>query len=161
VLNRRGERSKHIIDRDWSHQIALPAHRGTGGNYVTIRLFCQGLSLSDRSHSFRRDDVDMAVFCFAVREHAEQFQERFGDEFIDLRTDQSSRDRAGSRVKENVSIETACRILHRSLVARRRFVATCCLHATCELTSVWGVAGSSSGVRLYCVLCVTESPLLS
>ena len=74
---------QHIIDRDWPHQIALPAYRCTGGNYVTIHLFCQDLTLCPRGHSFYRDGTDMNVFCFAEREHAEQFRERFGGEFID------------------------------------------------------------------------------
>ena len=45
--------------------------------------FCeeQRLSLCTRGHSFRRDDVDMIVFCFAERPHAEQFQARFRGEF--------------------------------------------------------------------------------
>jgi hypothetical protein len=83
VIDRRGELAKHSIDRDWPHQIALPAYRCTGGNYVAIRRFCEGLSLCDRGHSFYRDGVDMNVFCFSVREHAERFQGRFGGEFID------------------------------------------------------------------------------
>jgi len=80
---RKGEHSKSTIDRDWPHQVALPAERCIGGNYVTIRLFCEGLSLCSRGHSFRRDDIDMNVFCFALRTHAEQFRDRFGGEFID------------------------------------------------------------------------------
>jgi hypothetical protein len=83
VVYRKGELSKGTIDRDWPHQVALPAYRCTGHNYVTIRLFCEGLSLCTRGHSFRRDDIDMTVFCFAERAHAEQFKERFGGEFID------------------------------------------------------------------------------
>jgi hypothetical protein len=31
----------------------------------------------------RRDGTDMNVFCFAEREHAERFRERFGGELID------------------------------------------------------------------------------
>jgi hypothetical protein len=83
VIYRRGELSKATIDRDWPHQVALPAHRCTGGNYVTIHLFCEGLTLCPRGHSFYRDGTDMNVFCFAERENAEQFRERFGGEFID------------------------------------------------------------------------------
>jgi hypothetical protein len=47
-----------------------------------MRLFCedQKLSLCVRGH---RADVDMSVFCFAERVHAEQFRDRFGGEFID------------------------------------------------------------------------------
>ena len=80
---RRGELSKATIDRDWTRQIALPPYRCTGGNYVTIHLFCQDLTLCPRGHSFYRDGTDMNVFSFAEREHAEQFREQFGGEFID------------------------------------------------------------------------------
>jgi hypothetical protein len=85
VVYRKGELSKAMIDRDWSHQIALPAYRCLGHNYVTIHLYCDAerLSLCRRGHSFRRNDIDMNVFCFAQREHAERFQARFGGEFID------------------------------------------------------------------------------
>ena len=83
MVYRKGELSKGTMDREWPHQVALPADRCTGRNYVTIRLFCEGLSLCPRTHSFRRDDTDMFVFCFADCEHAEQFQARFGGEFID------------------------------------------------------------------------------
>jgi hypothetical protein len=71
------------MDRQWPHQVALRAAQCTGHNYVTIRLFCEGLSLSRRTHSFRRDDADMLVFCFAGRAHAEQFRDRFSGEFMD------------------------------------------------------------------------------
>jgi hypothetical protein len=45
---------------------------------VTIHLFCEGLSLCPRGHSFYRDGTDMNVYCFA-----ERFRERFGGELID------------------------------------------------------------------------------
>ena len=83
MVYRKGELSNGTMDRQWPHQVALPATRCTGHNYVTIRLFCDGLSLCPRTHSFRRADTDMLVFCFAERTHAEQFRERFGGEFID------------------------------------------------------------------------------
>jgi hypothetical protein len=83
VVYRKGELSKAMMDRDWPHQVALPASSCTGGNYVTIRLFCEPLSLCPRTHFFRRDDADMIVFCFAERGHAELFSARFGGEFIE------------------------------------------------------------------------------
>ena len=83
MVYRKGELSKGTMDRQWPHQVALPAARCSGHNYVTIRLFCEDLSLCPRTHSFRRDDADMLVFCFADRAHAEQFQQRFGGDFID------------------------------------------------------------------------------
>jgi len=83
VVYRKGELNKSTIDRDWPHQVALPEYRCSGRNYVTIHLFCEGLSLCPRGHFFYRDGIGMNVFCFAERSHAEQFQNRFGGEFID------------------------------------------------------------------------------
>jgi len=83
VVYRKGELSKGTMDREYPHQVALPAARCSGGKYVTIRLCCDGLSLCPRTHSYRRDDADVLVFCFADRVHAEQFRDRFGGEMID------------------------------------------------------------------------------
>jgi hypothetical protein len=71
--------------------VPLPAVRCHRHNYITIRLFCEPLSLCPRPHSFRRGDDDMIVFSFAERRHAEQFRGRFGGEFIDPRPDRSGR----------------------------------------------------------------------
>src|SRR5438046_2202587 len=67
VVYRKGELSKATIDRNWPHQVALPAAHCSGANATTIRLFCEDerLSLCVRGHSFRRDDLDVIVFCFA------------------------------------------------------------------------------------------------
>jgi len=88
VVYRKGELSKAMMDRHWPHQVALPAYHCHGHNYVTIRLFCDEhrLSLCTRTHSFRRDDHDVIVFCFAERAHAEQFRACFGGEFMDPAT---------------------------------------------------------------------------
>jgi hypothetical protein len=75
AVYRKGELSKVMIDRDWPYQIALPAYRCLGHNYVAM---LSALSLCRRGHSFRRDDIDMNVFCFAQRAQAEQFQARLG-----------------------------------------------------------------------------------
>ena len=83
MVYRKGELSKGTMDRQWPHQVALPAARCSGQNYVTIRLFSEGLSLCPRTHSFRGGDTDILVFCFAERDHAEQFRDRFGGEIID------------------------------------------------------------------------------
>ena len=85
MVYRKGELSKGTIDREWSHQVALPAAR-CGASYVAIRLFSERLSLCPRTHSFRQDDIDMLVFCFADREHAEKFREGFGGDLIDPKT---------------------------------------------------------------------------
>jgi len=41
------------------------------------------LGRKEGRQSYRYNDVDMTVFCFAEREHAEKFRARFGGEFID------------------------------------------------------------------------------
>ena len=88
MVYRKGELSKAMMDRDWPHQVALPAYRCMGHEYLTIHIFCQaeGLSLCRRRHSYRRNDIDMTVFCFAERNHADQFQARFGGDLIDPAT---------------------------------------------------------------------------
>jgi hypothetical protein len=61
------------------------AYRCLGHNFLTIHFFCQGerLSLCTRRHSYRHNDVDMTVFCFAKPEDAEKFRDRFGGDFLD------------------------------------------------------------------------------
>ena len=46
-------------------------------------LLRASLSLCPRTHSFRSADTDVLVFCFAERDHAEKFRDRFGGEFLD------------------------------------------------------------------------------
>jgi len=79
---REGELSKAMMDRDWPHQVALPNFRCLGHNYLTIRFFCEALSVYPSTRSLLRDEVDTTVFCFAKREHAKQFHDRFGGEFV-------------------------------------------------------------------------------
>jgi hypothetical protein len=66
VVYRKGELSKGTIES----RVAVPA-RDAGERVhrelVAIRRFCEGPSLCPRGHSFRRDDTDMIVFCFADR----------------------------------------------------------------------------------------------
>ena len=83
MVTRKGELSKLEIDRQWPHQVAVEAYRCTGENYIKHRLFCQDMSLCARGHFFYRDGVGFNVYCFAERDHAEQFRDRFGGEIID------------------------------------------------------------------------------
>lgn len=86
MVYRKGELSKATIDRGWPFQVALEARHCTGHRYFTLRYFCEGLSLCDRGHSFFRDGKDYNVFCFAQREHAAAFKDRFGGELMCPRT---------------------------------------------------------------------------
>ena len=71
------------IDRQWPHQVVLPAEHVRGSEYVTKHEFCRDLSQCPRGHSFFRDDQQYVVFCFGEWTHAELFRHRFGGEFID------------------------------------------------------------------------------
>jgi hypothetical protein len=86
MLYRNDQVDKAMTDGDWPHQVELPVYRCMGHNYRTMHFFCQELSLSPRTHPYRRDSADMTVFCFAEREHAKQFHARFGGELIDPAT---------------------------------------------------------------------------
>jgi hypothetical protein len=46
MVYRKSELSKAMMDRDWPHQVALPAYRCMGHEYLTIHIFCQAGELS-------------------------------------------------------------------------------------------------------------------
>ena len=83
MINRKGELNKRAVDTDWPYQVALPADACTGARYDLVHDFCHGLSLCPRGHYFRREDVGYNVFCFATKEHAEIFCEKFGGESVE------------------------------------------------------------------------------
>jgi hypothetical protein len=80
MIYRKGELSAAMIDRDWPHQVALPASQSAGGRYKTIHAFCEDLSLCPRGHSVVHEGEWFNVYCFADRGDAEKFMQRFGGE---------------------------------------------------------------------------------
>lgn len=84
------------MDRQRPHHVALPAIRCHGHNYITLRLFCEPLSLRSPIRTIRRDGQDMIVFCFAEPEHAQLFRAHFGGELLDHQ-DQPKRHRLRTR----------------------------------------------------------------
>ena len=83
MINRKSELNKRAVDTGWPYQVALPADACTGARYDLVHDFCRGLSLCPRGHYFRRDDVGYNVFCFATKEHAEMFRDKFGGEWVE------------------------------------------------------------------------------
>jgi hypothetical protein len=83
MTRRKGELSAKTIDRDWPHQVALPAEQVLGESYRITHEFCRALSLCPRGHTVRRDNTTYSVFCFADPSHAELFRERFRGEHFD------------------------------------------------------------------------------
>lgn len=72
MIRRKGELSLSRINRDWPHQVSLPADAARSSNKV-IEDFCHGLSACARGHSVRIADVEYRVFCFAELAHANLF----------------------------------------------------------------------------------------
>jgi hypothetical protein len=80
-MRRRGELSKGMIDRNWPHQVALPAPVVVA-RFNEINEAARRLSACTRTHAFRRDDVDHVVYCFGRPEDGEVFQLQFGGEML-------------------------------------------------------------------------------
>ena len=57
MTRRKGELTSNRIDREWPHQVALPADQVRGENYDITYDFCRGLSLCPRGHTVRREDI--------------------------------------------------------------------------------------------------------
>lgn len=84
MVRRKGELSRAGIDRGWPHQVAIPERISKGENYKVVHGFCEGMSLCPRGHSVVGPDNEWwNVFCFAEKEHAETFKQRFGGEWFD------------------------------------------------------------------------------
>jgi hypothetical protein len=80
-MRRRGELSKTMIDRDWPHQVALPAPVVVT-RFKEIQEAARRLSACTRTHAFRRDDLDHVVYCFAMVDDAKAFNALFGGELM-------------------------------------------------------------------------------
>ena len=67
-----------------SHFLLMPALAGDTMWFMTI---CSGLSMCARGHYFRRDDIGYNVFCFATKEHAEIFRDKFYGEWFERKNE--------------------------------------------------------------------------
>lgn len=85
LVRRKGELSASQIERDWPHQVALPASADIGANYPIIESFCavDRLTVCRRRHRFRRRDEEFIVYCFGNAADADRFCERFSGEVMD------------------------------------------------------------------------------
>jgi hypothetical protein len=97
-MRRKGELSPAMVDRDWPHQVAVPAEQCLGPSTAVIHEFCKDLSLCPRGHSVMWEDKWYQVFCFKDSAHAARFMVRFGGETFDPR--QRGRGRRWARWKK-------------------------------------------------------------
>jgi hypothetical protein len=72
-MRRKGELSPAMVDRDWPHQVAVPAQLCLAPNTAVIHEFCKELSLCPRGHSVMWQDKWYQVFCFKDPAHAARF----------------------------------------------------------------------------------------
>jgi hypothetical protein len=80
MTRRKGEYSKSRLDREFRHQVILPADRCTGENGAAMDNFCSNLALGPGHHSLFYEDLWHLVYCFANAAHADFFREKFGGE---------------------------------------------------------------------------------
>ena len=97
-MRRKGELSPAMVDRDWPHQVAVPAQLCLAPNTAVIHEFCKELSLCPRGHSVMWQDRWYQVFCFKDPAHAACFLARFGGEPFDPK--QRGRGRRWARWKK-------------------------------------------------------------
>ena len=83
MMRRKGELSPTRVDREWPHQIMLPADQVNGPHYDVIHSFCADLSFCPRGRSIVKDDTWHHVFCFREKTDAVQFHARFGGEWFE------------------------------------------------------------------------------
>jgi hypothetical protein len=86
LVYRKGELSKGTMDRQWPHQVALPADSVVGKNVTIIDRFCRGLSVCARHHRYWHHDTEFIVYCFAEQGDALYFQTYFGGELMTPQT---------------------------------------------------------------------------
>lgn len=79
---RKGELSKSTINREFPHQVALPAADVEGAGYHSRYDYANDLGACRRGHTFHRDDKYFVVFCFPTREAADALMEQFGGEYM-------------------------------------------------------------------------------
>jgi hypothetical protein len=78
MTRRKGEITRARLQRQWPHHVALSADKVRSVESIVHR-FANARS-ARRTFLMRRNDRDFVVFCFARREDAEAFCERFGGE---------------------------------------------------------------------------------
>lgn len=82
MSRRKGELNQAGIDRQYPHQVALPSRVTEGRALSDVLSFARGLSMAPLRPSFHRGQEYWTVWCFADRDEAQSFQQRFGGEFM-------------------------------------------------------------------------------
>jgi antirestriction protein ArdC len=79
VIHRRGELSKDMMDWEWPHQVAQPAYRCMGHNYLTIHFFCDADSEHRTQDWYSVLTHELGHFTGDEKRLNRQFGKRFAD----------------------------------------------------------------------------------
>jgi hypothetical protein len=83
MTRRKSETTRSLLDRNYPHQVAMPADalRGSANSTAMCGL-AKDLGGSLSPYHLSRDGRDLRVFCFATVTAAHEFHERFGGEVL-------------------------------------------------------------------------------
>jgi len=79
----RGQRSKAAINREFPHQVIVPAKSVGGRELARVIAFHDRVLVPVKSRSAFQNDQWYAIYCFAERERALAFRLAFGGTLID------------------------------------------------------------------------------
>jgi hypothetical protein len=79
----RGQPSRRSIDRDYPHQVVVPAESVGGKNLPFVAVFHAQIGAPQRTRSLFKDDRWCEIYCFAEAQHARSFQAIFSGELRD------------------------------------------------------------------------------
>jgi len=79
----RGQPSRTAINREFPHQVIVPAKSVSGRELDRVIKFHDKLSVPIKSRSAFQNDDWYAIYCFAEKEHALAFRLAFGGTLID------------------------------------------------------------------------------
>jgi len=108
---RRGQPSRSVLNREYPHQVLVPAWNVRGKRLDKVIAFRADIGARMTTRSQYKNDSWHELYCFADRRHADSFQRLFGGELIDS-AQSSAICRATARVRRELG--------SRSKIRRRR-----------------------------------------
>lgn len=76
----RGQPPRRLIDRQYPHQVLLPAENVGGKNLDLVIIFHAQIDAPIQSRSIYKEDRWYALYSFSDPQHAKSFQALFGGE---------------------------------------------------------------------------------
>jgi len=83
MTSARGQSSRTMLDREFPHQVLVPADSVQGHAFTQVFSFHEHAGVPIKNYSAREDDKWYLLYCFAERSNAIAFQMVFGGELFD------------------------------------------------------------------------------